>query len=405
MFRVFYLVFLWGVECVMSFLVIILAFKKKYRHSLPARFFLFSNRISPEFQSFEYWFHSCSLGETASLKPLLVELASKQRCNVLITTTTQTGFNQALAFKQEFRNSLICEVCYLPFEPLLMFWAKPTQKLFVLEAEFWYELFFIAKAKGAKTYLLNARISERSYPKYLRFAWFYRRLFTYVDCVFAQSIHDKKRLAEIGANHIQVSGNLKLLNQPVVQYKFTPTKRPLVVLASTHKGEETMLLDVLKQTYRTFNKTEPRIPPFILAVIPRHPERFDEVSHLLESFCQEFSLSFSRRSQSENITTDIFLGDSLGELIEFYAIASLVVLCGSFLPIGGHNPLEVAYFRKPLVSGKEIFNQIPLFEAIKNANLIDIQELPQKIQHLDKLPPTYIQLEMNPQDFFNAIYS
>jgi len=138
-------------------LLIVLSFKQKYKASIPSRFFLFKN---PPFHTVNsIWFHVCSLGEARALKPILDKLQGKKVC---ITTITQTGYNEAKKYNAEVR--------YLPYEMYLPFWMKPQKKLIVLEAEFWYMLFRIARARGAEVILLNARISDKSVNKYMKFA-------------------------------------------------------------------------------------------------------------------------------------------------------------------------------------------------------------------------------------------
>ena len=153
--------------------LLLLSFKEKYRDSIPARFFLWKN---PPFKKSGIWFHVCSLGESRALKPLL-DLMSKEDIN--ITTTTHTGWSESKKYSADVR--------YLPFELFLPFWIKKNKTVVILEAEFWYMLFAVATAKGSKVVLLNARISERSYPKYLKLRWFYKKMFEYVDIVFVQS--------------------------------------------------------------------------------------------------------------------------------------------------------------------------------------------------------------------------
>jgi len=156
--------------------LIILSFKKKYKKSIPARFFLYKN---PPFKNYTYWFHSCSLGETKALKPLIEKF---DRIN--LSVITNTGFEEAKKYKN-------ADVRFLPYEIFLPFWIKPCKSLVVMEAELWYMLFFIAKKRCKKTVLLNARISDKSYPKYLKFKWFYKKIFENIDVVLAQSETDK----------------------------------------------------------------------------------------------------------------------------------------------------------------------------------------------------------------------
>ncbi len=393
MFHALYFVFVWVLQTFAVLALPLLVCKPKYRQSLPARFLLWHNAFPRE--KIDFWFHACSLGEVSSLEPLLAHLHDSGRDTaVLLTTITQTGHAKATALQQIYTtDKLQVFVCYLPFEPLLPLWVGAVRNLLVVEAELWYALFAVAKARGARTILLNARISTRSYPKYLRFGWFYARLFAQIDCVLAQSEDDQERLQTLGATHISVAGNLKILNLPTTKHLFTPPTRPLVVLASTHKDEESLLFEALRPLYAN------GAPPFTLVVVPRHPERFESVWALIQTHFAGYATA--RRSDGGHfLENDIVLADSLGELIEFYAIASVVVLGGSFVPVGGHNPIEVAAFGVALLSGEAIFNQIPLFDLVENYALIKPQELPDKLANLDSLPKTRLRKIPDIEQFF-----
>ena len=201
-----------------------LSFKKKYKDSIPARFFLYKNKF---FNKNNIWFHSCSLGETKSLKPIIDKINKE----VNISVTTNTGYEEAKKLSNSVR--------FLPFEIWQPFWQKKQKVLIVLEAELWYLLFFIAKRKGTKTILLNARISDNSYKAYKKFSFFYKIIFKYIDEVFAQSDIDKQRLREIGAKNIKVIGNIKAYNDIKITKKMIkPINTKIITLASTHEGEE-----------------------------------------------------------------------------------------------------------------------------------------------------------------------
>ena len=138
-----------------------LSFKKKYKNSIPARFFLYKN---PPFRQKRHYFHSCSLGETKSIKPLIKE-------NINLSVITNTGFEAGLKLTNNVR--------YLPFEIFLPFWITKQKALVVMEAELWYMLFLSAKHKNIPTILINARINDKSYKTYKKYAFFYRYIFHY----------------------------------------------------------------------------------------------------------------------------------------------------------------------------------------------------------------------------------
>ncbi len=310
---------------------------------------LFKN---PPFKENGIWFHVASFGEAKSLKPLISRLGGVKN----VSTVTQTGFKEAGNLTKHRR--------YLPYEIFLPFWITKHKALVVSEAELWYMLFFVAHKKGIKTYLINARISDRSYKSYLRFRWFYKRIFENIDMVFAQSQKDKKRLQELGAKNIIVNGNIKAFAQIEITKSYIKPVKTLVTLASTHRGEEELILEHLE------------IEDEKIIVVPRHPERFDEVDRYLQKYANKRDFSYHRFSLCENFDSDIVLMDSLGELVNIYAISDIVILGGSFIDgVGGHNPLEPAYFGCKIISGEYIFNQQALFSLVEGIKVLKYDEI------------------------------
>ena len=379
MFAYFYTFILTLFYILLTPFLLLLTLKKKYRHSIPARFFLIGN---PPFKESLVHFHACSLGETKALEPLVEEFEK-----VNISVITNTGFEAAKKYKN-------AQVRYLPFEIFLWFWLKPQKALVVMEAELWYLLFYLSKRRGAKTFLINARVSKRSLYKYKRFKWLYKRIFANIDYVFAQTKEDKERLEALGAKNIEVIGNIKLLNRPQVTKRYKKT-RPIIVAASTHDPEEEIIATdwVMSQKGRS-----------TLVVAPRHPERFDEVDELLRHIATREELSYHRLSENESVDTDIVLVDRVGELVNFYAVADLVILGGSFVEVGGHNPIEPAYFGVPIVSGKHIFNQHQTYASVEGIEMIEASEL-QHFLEKNSWQPTKIVAKVDKEKIVKAIKS
>jgi 3-deoxy-D-manno-octulosonic-acid transferase len=330
------------------------SFKSKYRRSVPARFWLWKN---PPLRSEGICFHSCSFGEAKAIAPLVEALPSEV---LRMTTTTQTGKEVTENYTDQSR--------YLPFEPLLLGWIRPQKALVVMEAEFWYLLFALAKMRGAKTMLINARMSDRSYPKYQRFGWFYRQLFKKVDEVYAQTILDKERLEKLGAQHITVTGNIKLARLPRVTQHWQKPSGLLLCAASTHEGEEGMILDA-------FDRLRQQVPQARIVVAPRHPERFEKVAQMITMFAQEKGHTWHRFSEQGTLESDIILLDVLGELVNCYAVSDIVILGGSFVPVGGHNAAEAAQFGCRILSGPHYFNQRDIYEAVEGIRIVDPENL------------------------------
>jgi 3-deoxy-D-manno-octulosonic-acid transferase len=254
-----------------------------------------------------------------------------------------------------------------------------------MEAELWYMLFYTAKRKCEKTVLLNARISEKSFPKYLKFKWFYKRVFKNIDIVLAQSVEDKKRLEALGADNVEVTGNIKTFFEPEITTEYKKNKK-LVVIASTHPGEEKLIMDNID--YKSYQ----------IVVVPRHPERFGEVFELLKTYGNVSKISEICSGDECELRDDLILCDKMGELVNLYKVADAVILGGSFVDnVGGHNPVEAAYFQKPIISGKYIFNQKALYNEIDGI----VQCEPQEVnRYLKLLPVTKIK---NSVDLHNII--
>ena len=369
MFYYFYLFIATIVYIVALPFLLILQLKKKYRHSIPARFFLVDNKPLSENG---IHFHVCSFGEARAIKAIV----SKFDRNILrFSATTETGFNAIKEYNSK-------ESKYLPFEIFLPFWLKRQKALVVFEAELWYMLFAVAKKRGTKTFLINARMSENSYKNYLRFKWFYKKVFENIDRVYAQSFEDAKRLKSIGAKHIKVNGNVKFFNIAKATKEFPKTKELIVCAASTHEGEEKLILDAFLELKK--------IEDAQLIVVPRHPERFDKVALLLEKEALINHLTFSRYSNCRDFNTDIVLIDTMGELINSYAISDVVILGGAFANIGGHNAAEAAQFNCKIISGPNYYNQKDIFKDIKGIEISEDFELKDKLINYRDLPKCQI---------------
>jgi len=357
--------------------------KSKYTISIPARFFLKNNRpLKPN----GIWFHSCSFGEARAIYPLLDKLPIEQ---LRLSTTTQTGY-EAIVQKQPLQSR------YLPFEPLLFFWLKPQKILVVMEAEFWYLLFALAQKKGAKTLLINARMSDRSFYKYKRMAWLYRKIFAHIDEVYAQSQIDKERLEELGATNVQVIGNIKLANIAPISKKLSKPKALLVCGASTHEGEEGLIL----KAFATLKEEDPTAK---LVVVPRHPERFKKVSLMVEAFAKKHHYSWHNYSENEAFNSDVVVADILGELVNIYAISDVVILGGAFAKVGGHNAAEAAQFGCKIISGEHYFNQRDIFNMIEGIAVVTESNLARRLQQHAQLIPTKIRERTNIKPILDSI--
>jgi 3-deoxy-D-manno-octulosonic-acid transferase len=349
--------------------LILFSFKKKYKNSIPSRFFLYKN--SP-LKEGGIHFHICSFGEAKSIKPIVDALPID---SLRFSATTNTGMQEIKKYSNQSR--------YLPFEIFLPFWIKRQKALVVVEAELWYMLFAQYRKKNAKSFLINARISSKSYPKYLKFKWFYRKIFKNIDVVYAQTKEDAKRLQTLGAKEVKVNGNIKFFNLPDATKKYPKRDSLVVCAASTHEGEEGLIIEAFLSLKNIEHNAQ-------LIVVPRHPERFAKVEELLSTAAKEAELTFEKFSNSKEFATDLVLVDALGELVNIYAISDVVILGGAFEKIGGHNAAEAAKFGCKIISGEHYFNQKDIFKSIDGIKIVKSSKLKDTLLNYKELANTKI---------------
>jgi len=316
------------------------------------------------------WIHAVSVGEVLAASRLIEELtqrlsAAPPRERVLISTTTRTG--QRLA-RERFGAD---RVFYFPldFAWAVRAWLRALQPrlLVLLETEFWPRMLVECRRAGIPVAVVNARISDRSWPRYRRLAWIWRRLLGGLALVLAQSDLDAERLRALGASNVRVGGNLKYDVRIASPAPVTEALRrsigpgmPILVCGSTLSGEEEILLGAL--------------PPGIVAILaPRHPERFQEVAQLLRSR----GIRWVRRSEWLDAPSTVepgtvFLLDSIGELASVYSLATAAFIGGSLIPAGGHNPLEPAQFGVPVAMGPYYENFRGIVDALRKHDAIRI---------------------------------
>jgi 3-deoxy-D-manno-octulosonic-acid transferase len=364
-------------------LILFLSLKSKYKKSIPSRFFLFKNKkfTNPD----GIWFHVCSLGEAKALKPILDELEEKK---IKITTITQTGQDEVKKYNAEVR--------YLPFEVFLPFWIKKEKLLVILEAEFWYMLIVWSAFLGTKVVLLNARISDKSASKYMKMRWFYSKMLEKVDVVYVQSQKDKERFVALGAKNVEVIGNIKIAQKIEKNKEYKKPTCEFIVAGSTHEGEEEAILRAFID-YKVSKDVK-------LAIVPRHPERFEMVYNLVSEIAEKNSLSISRFSQEKKFETDIIVVDVMGELNNIYAISDIAILGGAFVDeIGGHNPLEPATFGCKIITGNYYFHQKELFKYVKNVQFISKDEILIALKNTESIGKSFVDAEINLEPIIKKI--
>ena len=300
------------------------------------------------------WVHAVSLGETRAAEPLINSLAERfPRHRFLLTHMTPTGRAAGADIAARMPGRVV--QTYLPYDlPYAVHRFLSTFQPILgisVETEAWPNLVATASAQHIPMTLVNGRLSERSYRRSRRYATLLRETAARFSIALAQTEADAERIRQVGASDVEVTGNMK--------FDFTPDQeqvargkawrrsrgtRPVWVFASTREGEESMILDALPQSLDT-----------VVVIVPRHPQRFDEVAQMIEAR----GWRLLRRSSSELGRIDepaVFLGDSMGEMALYYALADVAFVGGSLLALGGQNLIEACAVGTPVVVGRHTFN-------------------------------------------------
>jgi len=312
------------------------------------------------------WFHCVSVGEFNAAKPLIDKIFLKFPLHqIVITTTTITGSE---AVENHYKSRVIH--CFFPFDVpfIVSLFLKKIKPLacILLETEIWPNLITKLKHQNIPIMLVNARLSDRSFKKYNKFApKLVNSTLNSLSIICSQNESSLKRFISLGASkkNITITGSLKFdSNEPknletIQVLKKITGDRKIVAFASTREGEE---LQIIKNYLAFKNKFNA-----LLLIIPRHPERFNEVFNM----AIENGLNVKRRSLVDHCEkdTDILIGDSMGEMMSYFSICDIAFIGGSLSNNGGQNMLEAASLSKPIIFGPSVFN----FEEISKKLLDD----------------------------------
>ena len=321
------------------------------------------------------WVHAVSVGEVNASIPLLRTLMEEYPgAEFLVTTSTPTGSDILLS---KLGNKVKHQ--YVPIDiPICINLFINTWKpkaLILLETEIWPNIIHCCKKQGIITTLVNARLSEKSKIKYLRFSSLIQPAINSLDLILAQYKSDADRFNELVVDkQIKLCGNLKF-DQDIPEelesisgsirdsWSIEGKRRPTLIAASTHEGEEIIVLD-------SFNLILKKITDALLILVPRHLERFDRVESLIDN--QGFNCS--SRSKKEDVTNDVqvLLGDTMGELNFLYSVSDVAFVGGSLIDHGGQNLLEPAAQGLPLCSGPSLRNFVEISEQLKKSSGLKI---------------------------------
>lgn len=303
------------------------------------------------------WLHAASVGEVIAATPLIHRLQQQFDQHLLVVTTmTATGARQARKALKGKGTQLMIPLDLPWFANRFLDNLKPEVAI-VMETEIWPNLIHGCHQREIPVVFANGRLSEKSMLSYQKFKETTEEVLADIYAVAAKSKEDAQRFIELGAprNKVSVTGSIKfdinpapeLLEQGQALKESLFAERPVWVAGSTHAGEDERLLEAHKLLLQEHSDA-------VLILVPRHPQRFDDVAGLIES--QE--LNFKRRSRDEGFedSDQILLADTMGELMLMYAASDIAFVAGSLMPIGGHNLLEPASLGKPVLSGGHLFN-------------------------------------------------
>jgi 3-deoxy-D-manno-octulosonic-acid transferase len=339
------------------------------------------------------WVHAVSVGESIAAAPMIrALLQAYPQLPVTITCMTPTGSERVRAM---FADEPRIQHCYLPYD---LPWAagrfldhvQPTLAV-IMETELWPNHIHQCAKRGIPVALANARLSERSARGYARFAGLTRPMLAEMSLIAVQTETEAQRFRQLGARSecVQVTGSIKfdlsideqlLPRARALREQWQAGQRPVWIAASTHEGEDEIILAAHRQLREHHADA-------LLILVPRHPERFNSVFELCRG-----QFPTVRRSSGEPVAADtaVLLGDTMGELLFLYALADIAFVGGSLVPNGGHNLLEPAALSLPVLSGPHLFNFLEIAAMLREAGALqevdDAQGLAAEVRRLVELP-------------------
>ncbi|MDH2081028.1 lipid IV(A) 3-deoxy-D-manno-octulosonic acid transferase [Pseudomonas atacamensis] len=348
----------------------------------------------PTLQPGGIWVHAVSVGESIAAAPMIRALLERYPAlPITVTCMTPTGSERIQAL---FANEPRIQHCYLPYDlpcAAARFLDRVQPKLAVImETELWPNHIHQCAKRGIPVALANGRLSQRSAKGYGRFSKLTAPMLAEMSLLAVQTEAEAQRFRDLGARSeaVEVTGSIKfdltidpqlLQRATELRSQWQALERPVWIAASTHEGEDEVVLDAHRRLLGSHSDA-------LLILVPRHPERFNSVFDL----CQREGFATVRRSTGANVDaqTSVLLGDTMGELLFLYALADSAFVGGSLVPNGGHNLLEPAALAKPVLSGPHLFNFLDIAAQLREAGALaevdDAEGLAVEVQRLFELP-------------------
>lgn len=327
------------------------------------------------------FFHAVSVGEVNAVEALIKKTRENfPDANIVLSTTTKTG--QEIAHKK--LEKTVNAITYFPFDFFFsinsFLNAVKPDKIVIAETEIWPDFVYLANRRNIPVYIVNGRLSPNSYKGYKKFSFFFKPVLAQYKGIYMQTQGDVERILDVGAKQdiTKCMGNLKFDIKPTLSdSQITELAESLklngarmIAAASTHKGEDEIVLEAFKELKAQF-------PEIKLLLVPRHPERYEKVSELIA----QSGFSFGKRSQNDTFeNNDIIMLDTMGELMKMFSICHFAFIGGSFSTTGGHNPLEANIWGKPVVSGDCVFNFKDIYAFLTQTNAAKLSSTPQELK-------------------------
>lgn len=327
------------------------------------------------------FFHAVSVGEVNAVEALIKKTRENfPDANIVLSTTTKTG--QEIAHKK--LEKTVNAITYFPFDFFFsinsFLNAVKPDKIVIAETEIWPDFVYLSNRRNIPVYIVNGRLSPNSYKGYKKFSFFFKPVLAQYKGIYMQTQGDVERILDVGAKQdiTKCMGNLKFDIKPTLSdSQITELAESLklngarmIAAASTHKGEDEIVLEAFKELKAQF-------PEIKLLLAPRHPERYEKVSELIA----QSGFSFGKRSQNDTFeNNDIIMLDTMGELMKMFSICHFAFIGGSFSTTGGHNPLEANIWGKPVVSGDCVFNFKDIYAFLTQTNAAKLSSTPQELK-------------------------
>ena len=338
------------------------------------------------------WIHAVSVGETLAIVPLVKLLQARHPdIPIVMTTMTPTGAERVEVTFGEGVTHYYCPYD-IPCAIQRFLTHLNPRGCVIVETELWPNLINACSKRNIPVLVANARLSERSAKGYARFGLMAEQMLQQIECIAVQNSIDGERFLNLGVppSSLEVTGSIKFdVKVPEGEERLAfalrelwGQSRPVLIGASTHEGEETALLQAYQGLLACY-------PELLLVVVPRHPERFDHVAELIKQ--QNFKLARRSLGQQPNQATQVYLGDTMGELMKLLTAADIAFVGGSLIERGGHNPLEPAVLRKPVLMGPHFYNFQLICDSLSSAGALTV------ISTADKLAVEVKRLLNNPE--------